>query len=116
LEAVETRVCHKCGFTDPPIWKHQSHKRFTDYTHRDELKLWEPDLYARLCSNKLINTVTVGAYRYHLSKAGYVHRIALIDLANPSNPSSMEEPDMERPKNRYHPETVKLMEFQEVKN
>jgi len=107
------RVCPKCGYKDPPIWRSQTHKRYTDYCHKDELLYWNKPLYEKLTKNKLITTITIPPFRYHITKAGYIHRIALINLANPNNPRSMEEPDMEQPKHRYHIETKKLEEFLE---
>lgn len=105
------RECPQCGFKDPPIWRSQSHKRYTDYCHKDELLYWNKELHYKLTQNKLISTLTIPPFRYHISKAGYVHRIAVINLANPSNPASIEEPDMERPKYRCHIDSRKLSEF-----
>lgn len=102
------RVCPKCGHVDPPIWKNQAHKLCSDYCHKDELEYFDASLLKNILE---CNPLTRGAFRYHLSKAGYVHRIALIDLCNSSHPKSMEEPDMEKPKNRYHPECKKLSEY-----
>ena len=102
------RVCPKCGFKDPPFWRSMKYKRYTDYCHKDELGYWDPELYQKIVE---AGTITIPPFRYHITKAGYIHRIALLNLANPSNPRSMEEPDMERPKHRYHPEPVKLTKF-----
>lgn len=105
------RVCPKCKEIDPPIWKHQAHKHFSDYCHFDNLLDWDKELYDLLKNATPPKTVTRGEYRYHLSKAGYVQRIAIIDLANPSNPMSFEEPPQEKAKYRYHHEYKKIDSF-----
>jgi len=92
------RECPKCGFIDPHCWKNIPHKRFTDYCYFEQFKDYYPELWI-LLKNSLHHTITVKKYRYHLSKAGYVSRMHILDAMYP-NRMSMEEPPMEAVKHR----------------
>jgi len=105
------RVCPNCGTYDAAIWRGMMYLRYTDYCHKSELESWDPELFKKIKETPRPAKYQDKHFRYSLTKAGYVHRIAKINLANASNPNSIDEPDMEKPKNRHHHEYHKLSEF-----
>jgi len=84
------RVCPKCGYRDLPIWHNAWHKRFTDVTTLENVKMWDKEL-----AEKIEDTPSLyfdGLYNYHLSKRGYVVRIL---REHAKAPSTVEEPHRE---------------------
>jgi len=68
------KVCPKCGYEDPPYWKHSRHgwDRQTDYCRIEDIKNLEPALYEILTQKGECDD---GLYYYKLSKGGYVYRL-----------------------------------------
>jgi hypothetical protein len=66
------RVCPKCGYNDPIIWKNMPHQLYQEYTTFEDFEQEYPDLAPKLkLSPKLLLDSCNG---YHLSKSGHVHR------------------------------------------
>jgi len=38
------RICPKCGYVDPPIWRHDRFKRNLDISHYEDFKEWYPNI------------------------------------------------------------------------
>ena len=100
------RICPKCGYVDPPIWRNTKWCYYTEHCHVDELKVWEPQLAAML---KPGETVFISGVKYHLTKSGlYVHRIPAHLTKRPLS-DSVEEPATE--KACWNPLSKKLPSF-----
>ena len=76
------RVCPKCGFIDPPHWKHCKWSYYIDGITFENFKLLYPNLGLKLKRPKDITEDKDFVYR--LTKTGLVvERKAKIDLQNP---------------------------------
>lgn len=67
------KVCPKCGYRDPPEWRNLHFQLYTEYMEMEEFERLYPDLAERLKSNPYLVQDQHNAY--HLTKAGYVHRV-----------------------------------------
>jgi hypothetical protein len=93
------RVCPKCGYEDPPIWRNTLRRLYTDHCHIEDLKIWEPQLAQLILEKKY---VCLNGVKYKLNRKGsHVHRIMAKHCKYPdvANPSIM-EPDTEKSKAR----------------
>jgi len=73
------RVCPKCGFHDPPEWKNLHFQLYHEYITFEDFQQLYPTLAERLLEiQKAAGTKNIifDEYTaYHLTKAGYVHRV-----------------------------------------
>jgi len=69
------RICPKCGFVDPPEWKNLHFQLYHEYMIFDDFQRLYPQLAARLKQNPKIIFDDKKQNAYHLTKAGYVHRV-----------------------------------------
>lgn len=87
------RECPKCGYKDPPYWRHVKFRLFTDYCHLDDFKEMLPELVARL---EIETDIVIKPYIYHIvRKSNIVQRIHIDDSMNGK---SYREPEQEKPK------------------
>lgn len=94
----DLKHCPKCGYQEPPIWRHTFRRLYTEHCYIDDLDPWDADLAAELRKKKF---VVKDGVRYALNKKGYVHRIDIFLCANPDPHShSMNEPVKEKHKAR----------------
>jgi len=69
------RICPKCGYIDPDYWRTVRWNGLIDYTHISNLKEFEPEVYEKLMTVRVGETVIINEYAYHLVKNGtIVHR------------------------------------------
>lgn len=74
------RVCPKCGYIDPPEWRHSKYSYWIDWTELPHFKNLEPSLAEIIV--KTGNTEDLN-YIYRLMKHGQsVERKAKIDYGN----------------------------------
>jgi len=67
------RTCPNCGFADPPQWKNVPFRLYGEYMTFAEFKELYPQIAEELVKNpKLVFDKYNG---YHLTRAGYVHRV-----------------------------------------
>ena len=71
------RVCPKCGYIDPPEWRHLRWSYWIDFCSLEEFKVMHPNLAEHLESGEKL--VEEGHYVYRLAKKCKVHRKAIID-------------------------------------
>jgi len=67
------KICPKCGFVDPPEWRNLHFQLYTEYMKLEDFEQLYPQLAAQLKANPYIIFDKYNAY--HLTKAGYVHRV-----------------------------------------
>ena len=85
------RECPKCGYKDPPYWRHVRFRIFTDCCHIEDFRMMFPDLAERIV--KEIDLV-VRPYIYHfVKKALMVQRIHVDDSLDGT---SWREPEQEK--------------------
>ena len=74
------RVCPKCGYQDPPYWRHSKHSYWIDFTEYENFALLHPELAKKLEAGK---NVEDELYVYHRTRSGIkVERKAKIDYGN----------------------------------
>ena len=77
------RVCPKCGFIDPPMWRGSIAHREIDFTRFDDLASEYPLLAQKVKEEQsqkgTKNFVEDAHYAYHLTKSGNVERQAKLD-------------------------------------
>ena len=91
------RVCPKCGYREPPIWRNRMAKRlYVQYCRIDELEFWDQDLAKELKEKKYVFKDGV---KYKLTPKDYVEKIDAFLCAHPEpdNPS-ISEPHFEKHK------------------
>lgn len=98
------RICPKCGYSDPPIWKVTRYRVHCDYARIEDFR----EYYPRIKIEKG-ERVSDGLYVYKRSSKGdglYVERQCLRD-----NPNAMLQwiPDFETPTS-YDRQQTKLLE------
>lgn len=73
------RVCPKCGYRDPPEWKNLHFQLYHEYMPFEDFQRLYPKLAAELLQKQEIvgtkNIVFDEYNAYHLTRAGYVHRV-----------------------------------------
>ncbi len=69
------RVCPDCGCVDPPEWKNLHFQLYTEYMIFDDFNRLYPKLAAELKKNPYLIFDEKKFNAYHLTKAGYVHRV-----------------------------------------
>lgn len=85
------RECPKCGYQDPPYWRHVRFRIFTDCCYLEDFKTMFPELYERIIKEV---DIVVKPYIYHLVvKANIVQRIHFLDSRDGT---SWREPDQEK--------------------
>ncbi len=89
------RVCPKCDFHEPPIWRNRMAKRlYTQFCRLDELEPWEPELFEEL---KKEGFAFHDGVKYRLTKRGYVERLDAFLCKHPEPWNrSLAEPDQEK--------------------
>ena len=112
------RVCPKCGYIDPPEWKHTRYSYWIDDCSFENFKILFPDLAKIIkCKGSQIDDKYY-VYRHTLSKEGWVERKAKIDFVGKGWSDGTERyisPWGEGKKRfRLHPNQKKL--FEEKKN
>jgi len=72
------RVCPKCGFVDPPEWRHSRYSYWIDFCKTEDFKCLEPEMAKELLNGK--KTVEDKNYVYRMTKNGRrIERKALVD-------------------------------------
>jgi hypothetical protein len=96
------RVCPKCGYRDPPIWRNTARRLYQEHCHITDLELWNPKLADILKNQKF---VCINGVKYKLNPKGtYVHRIDAHLCAYPrENDPRITEPNKEKHKARVLP-------------
>ena len=73
------RVCPKCGYTDPPYWRHSKFSSWIDLCEYEDFKEMHPDLAQRLEDGE--QNVEDKDYVYRRTKnLKRVHRKAKVDF------------------------------------
>jgi len=75
------RVCPKCGFIDPPYWKHVKYSYYVDFCSFESFGIVEPELAEKLKKGGDIVEDDLYAYRLTNTKL-VVLRKAKIDFMN----------------------------------
>jgi hypothetical protein len=75
------RVCPKCGFVDPPIWKQSAFHQNISFTEFGSLELEEPELSKRLAESPT-KRCSNGPYAYKLTRFYRVERQAILENPN----------------------------------
>jgi len=71
------RVCPKCGYIDPPYWKHVKFSYFVDSCSLENFSLLFPNLAEKITDDMVFD----GINYYRLIKSGFwVLRMAKIDV------------------------------------
>jgi len=88
------KVCPKCGYRDPPIWRNTLRRLFAEHCHISDLEIWNPELAAALKEKRYL---CIKGVKYRLNKKGaYVHRIDAFLCKYPNeNDPRITEPDTE---------------------
>jgi len=73
------RVCPKCGYNDPPEWRHSKFSSWIDIIDVGSFKELEPKLYQKLIAGEKVVEDKFYYYRITKTKAK-VHRKAKIDF------------------------------------
>lgn len=72
------RVCPKCGYIDPPYWKHVKYSYYIDASSLENFKLLCPELAKRIAREKVVSDEH---FIYRLCKKGtWVERKAKVDF------------------------------------
>lgn len=73
------RVCPKCGYHDPIEWKNLHFQLYHEYMTLEDFQQLYPKLAAELLQKQEkvgTKNIAFDEYNgYHLTKAGYVHRV-----------------------------------------
>lgn len=110
------RICPKCGYHDTECWHYKRWTMFTSYAYKDWLKELDPKLYSKIVeAAKRKENYCDKYYRYHLTKVGYIHRIAHKDCKNLDNKNDMHEPDQEKTKRPcIDPKQYKIVNYTRI--
>ena len=73
------RVCPKCGYIDPPEWRHLRWSYWIDFCTREDFSRLQPNIMARLLNGEKLAKDKAEIYIYRLSGSNNIHRKALID-------------------------------------
>ena len=88
------RVCPKCDYHEPPVWRNRFHRLYEQYCRIDELETWEPELAKEIAEKKY---VFKDGIKYRINKDNMVLRIDAFLCANPDpNNRSIVEPNKEK--------------------
>ena len=92
------RVCPKCGYVDPPYWRHSRFSYWLDIIEVENLALVKPELAKILKKEKKGFVVEDKDYYYRKGKNGvFVERKAKIDLGDKSQWREKREKARRRP-------------------
>ena len=73
--------CAKCGYVDPPYWRHSRFSYYVDLCGVGDFEMMNPDLYKELLRGGVGSIIDDKHYYYRLNKKGrFVARKAKIDL------------------------------------
>jgi len=70
------RVCPKCGYVDPPIWRQSAFHQTISFTEISNIEYENPEIAIKLKEN---NRISDGVYAYKLTRFGRVERQAILD-------------------------------------
>ena len=113
------RVCPKCGYVDPPEWKHHRWSYWIDICHIEEFKVLQLELANRLLKGEKLVEDKNYIYRLYAKGRQFVQRKALIDYGYqwepPMEPVNHKSPFKSKPPHfRKHwkldPNQKKLLE------
>ena len=85
------RECPKCGYTDPPYWRHVRFTLYTDCCNFEDFEMLHPLLAARLLKEI---TLKHEKYIYHLVVAAKIVQRIHVDYSR--NGKSVNEPRQEK--------------------
>ena len=120
---ITLRVCPKCGFEDPPYWRHARFSYYIDSCRIDDFRIMKPKLAEKL---KIGTTMEDEVYIYRLTKSGqYIMRKAISDIGLSSSvwTDGCESggrkwrdgvtalKDLRKYWSKFHPDQTKLVHF-----
>lgn len=74
------RVCPKCGFVDPPEWRHSRYSYWIDFTFWDDFERMQPQISEKLKGSMGKKVVEDKDYLFKTDKSGTkVFRKAKVD-------------------------------------